>query len=199
MAKLADARDLGSRPERGVGSSPTIRSIKELCSIIKMQRREFGQKPLTDVECIAMACKMNRRYKDELGDVEMANAVDPISENVGTQNNDRFKTEDAITFTDLLTKRKYRLIAVGEEVPSSPELAASHLVKTFTKTVISLNQKHETDFFWGEMTIPARKSLKDAGITNVTDLLAGIDGLKDVPSNHLVEVIKMIVDLKGVI
>jgi hypothetical protein len=167
--------------------------------LIQSRRRENGQRPLTNAECLALESSLSKRYKrsNPSGDEKMADAIDPIAvPDVPPQDNLRFRAEDAISFTDLLTNRTYRVMAVGDTQPSSPELAANHLVKVAAKTVLSLNKAHQNDYFWGEISVAARKALKDQGITNMPDLLGKIDQLGDVPSKLLVEVIKMLIALK---
>lgn len=130
------------------------------------------------------------------------NSVNPVGDSINSgdvQINCRFEQEDSLSFLDVLTGKKYKVVAIGEQDPISSELASKHLIKTAEKILISLNKSHEKDYFWGELEVEARNGLKDLGIMNMKDILSNIDKLESIDSKYLVDIMKMILSSKGII
>ena len=143
------------------------------------------------IDTVNSSCGINKL----IGDTKMS---EEIQEADTTQNtNNRFKADlnDPTLITDLLSGQIYRVIPANE-VPSLTSPATKHLLKIAEKTLKSLNDKHQIDYFWGDLKLQTRNELKDHEIFNLNDLLTKIDELKDIPSESLISIIKLIIALK---
>ncbi len=185
---------------------------------VQSHRQELGLRRLSDQECLALEAVFTKQSthvdqsgrsrltqnKDSAGsnpvvgnnngDLKMAD--DTVSEVTATTNeNLRFKVDEAnpLLFVDLLTKKKYRLVSDGEPEPATVAQAPKHLLKTAAKTVLSLNNRHQHDYFWGDIFPASRRALTAAGIMNMDDIANKTSNLAGVPAAALVEVIKMMV------
>lgn len=135
----------------------------------------------------------------KMGIVESDSKNEQVAETApGPSDNNRFAASPSnpMIITDLLTQKEYRIVAVGEPESLNAENAPKHLAFLATKTLKSLNDKHQNDYFWGELTPKTRDILKAQEIRNLNDLKAKVDRLDKATTVSLLEIIKLLVSIK---
>jgi hypothetical protein len=91
--------------------------------------------------------------------------------------------------TDMLTGKEYRVIGVD---PTDTK----NINRFAEKVLLSMNEKHRRDYFWGELSASTRKVLRDQEIFNLDDLRTKADRLSICTNASLVEIVKFVTSLK---